>query len=193
MICRAARGRAASTSSTRCSSSPTLVNFWNLLVMSVLSGVAFSFNMPARQAAMPNLVPAPPADERHVAELERDERARASSRRRSAGLLIAPIGIGGGFAVLTALYILSAVLTLGLPKMPPKDRRHQGHVLRGLSRRLLVHQGRQARPRAAAARHHPDDLRDAVPDAASRVRQGRLGRRADGPRRSCRRWPASAA
>ncbi len=35
------------------------------------------------------------------------------------GLLIAPIGIGGGFAVLTAMYALSVVFTIGLPKVPP--------------------------------------------------------------------------
>lgn len=98
-----------------------LIAFWNLLVMSVLSGMAFSFNMPARQAAMPNLVPR---------QLLMNAMSLGSSAMNATrivapaigGLLIAPIGIGGGFAVLTALYVLSAVLTLGLPKMPPKDR-----------------------------------------------------------------------
>jgi predicted MFS family arabinose efflux permease len=98
-----------------------LVNFQNLLVMSVLSGIAFSFNMPARQAAMPNLVP------RHLLMNAMSLGSSAMNATRIVapaigGLLIAPIGIGGGFAVLTALYVLSAVLTLGLPKMPPKDR-----------------------------------------------------------------------
>lgn len=98
-----------------------LVAFWNLVIMSVLSGVAFSFNMPARQAAMPNLVPR---------QLLMNAVSLGSSAMNATrivapavgGLLIAPIGIGGGFAVLTALYILAAILTLGLPKMPSKDR-----------------------------------------------------------------------
>jgi MFS family permease len=98
-----------------------LVAMWNLLIMSMLSGVAFSFNMPARQAAMPNLVPR---------ELLMNAMSLGSSAMNGTriiapaigGLLVAPIGLGGGFAVLTALYVLSAVLTLGLPKMPPKDR-----------------------------------------------------------------------
>jgi predicted MFS family arabinose efflux permease len=98
-----------------------LVNFWNLLLMSALSGIAFSFNMPARQAAMPNLVPR---------ELLMNAMSLGSSAMNGTrivapaigGLLIAPIGIGGGFAVLTALYFLAAFLTLGLPKMPPQDR-----------------------------------------------------------------------
>jgi MFS family permease len=38
------------------------------------------------------------------------------------GLLIGPIGMGGAFAVLTGLYALSAVFTLGMPKMPPMKR-----------------------------------------------------------------------
>lgn len=97
------------------------VAMWNLIVMSVLSGVAFSFNMPARQAAMPNLVP------RHLLMNAMSLGSSAMNGTRIlapaiGGLLIAPIGIGGGFVVLTALYFLAAALTLGLPKMPPKDR-----------------------------------------------------------------------
>jgi MFS family permease len=98
-----------------------LVNFWNLLLMSVLSGVAFSFNMPARQATIPNLVPR---------ELLMNAMSLSSSAMNGTriiapaigGLLIAPIGIGGGFAVLTGLYFLAAALTMGMPKMPPQAR-----------------------------------------------------------------------
>jgi len=98
-----------------------VVEFWHLMVLSCLSGVAFSFNMPARQAAIPNLVP-------------RDLLMNAMSLGSSAmnatriiapavgGLLIAPIGIGGGFAVLTALYAVSVVFSLWLPKMPAMKR-----------------------------------------------------------------------
>jgi MFS family permease len=98
-----------------------VIQFWHLLVMSVLSGAAFSFNMPARQAAIPSLVP-------------RDLLMNAMSLGSSAmnatrivapavgGLLIGPIGIGGGFAVLTALYAISAIFTIGLPRMPSAAR-----------------------------------------------------------------------
>ncbi len=97
------------------------VAMWNLVVMSVASGVAFSFNMPARQATVPNLVP------RHMLMNAMSLSSSAMNGTRIiapaiGGLLIAPIGIGGGFAVLTALYFLAAFLTLGLPKMPAKDR-----------------------------------------------------------------------
>jgi MFS family permease len=96
-----------------------VIEFWHLMVLSTLSGTAFSFNMPARQAVIPSLVP-------------RDMLMNAMSLGSSSmnatriiapavgGLLIAPIGIGGGFAVLTALYALAVVFTVGLPSMPPQ-------------------------------------------------------------------------
>ncbi len=34
-----------------------VIEFWHLMVLSTLSGISFSFNMPARQAVIPNLVP----------------------------------------------------------------------------------------------------------------------------------------
>ena len=34
-----------------------VIEYWHLLILSTASGMAFSFNMPARQAIVPNLVP----------------------------------------------------------------------------------------------------------------------------------------
>jgi MFS family permease len=98
-----------------------LINFLQLIVLSTLSGIAFSFNMPARQAAIPNLVPR---------ELLMNAMSLGSSAMNATrilapavgGLLIAPIGVGGGFAVLTALYALAVVFSFGLPKMPSGER-----------------------------------------------------------------------
>ncbi|TAK55714.1 MAG: MFS transporter, partial [Dehalococcoidia bacterium] len=95
------------------------VEFWHLLILSALSGTTFSFIMPARQAIIPRLVPR---------ELLMNGMALSSSAMNATriiapavgGLLIAPIGIGGGFAVLTAMYALSVVFTIGLPKVPPR-------------------------------------------------------------------------
>ena len=97
------------------------VEFWHLLILSALSGTTFSFIMPARQAIIPRLVPR---------ELLMNGMALSSSAMNGTriiapavgGLLIAPIGIGGGFAVLTAMYALSVVFTIGLPKVPPERR-----------------------------------------------------------------------
>lgn len=94
------------------------IEFWHLLILSVLSGTTFSFVMPARQAIVPNLVPR---------SLLMNGMSLSSSAMNGTrvlapavgGLLIAPIGIGGGFAVLTAMYALSVVFTFGVPKVPP--------------------------------------------------------------------------
>jgi len=98
-----------------------IIEFWHLMVLSTLSGIAFSFNMPARQAVIPNLVPR---------ELLMNAISLGSSAMNATrivapalgGLLVQPIGVGGGFAVLTAMYAVSVVLTFGLPKMPPEKR-----------------------------------------------------------------------
>ncbi|MEX2247670.1 MAG: MFS transporter [Dehalococcoidia bacterium] len=98
-----------------------IIEFWHLIVLSTLSGVAFSFNMPARQAIIPRLVPR---------EMLMNAMSLGSSAMNATrivapaigGGLIPLIGIGGGFAVLTAMYALSVVLTLGLPKVPPAAR-----------------------------------------------------------------------
>ncbi len=98
-----------------------VVEYWHLLILSTASGAAFSFNMPARQAAVPNLVPR----ELLMNAISLNSSAMNATRIVApaiGGLLIAPIGIGGGFAVLTALYGLAIVFTLGVPKMPPRER-----------------------------------------------------------------------
>lgn len=104
------------------------VALWNLLIISALSGAAFAFNMPARQATVPNLVPR---------ELLMNAMSLSSSAMNATrivapavgGLLIGPIGIGGGFAVLTALYALSALFTLGDAEDAADEARSESHVL----------------------------------------------------------------
>jgi len=97
------------------------VEFWHLVVISVLSGMAFSVNMPARQAIIPSLVP--PALLMNAMSLGSSAmNATRIIAPAIGGLLIAPIGIGGGFAVLTAMYALSVFFTIGLPVVPPSHR-----------------------------------------------------------------------
>jgi MFS family permease len=98
-----------------------VIEFWHLMVLSTLSGIAFSFNMPARQAVIPSLVPR---------ELLMNAMSLGSSAMNATrivapalgGLLVPVIGVGGGFAVLTLMYAISVALTFGLPKMPPEKR-----------------------------------------------------------------------
>jgi MFS family permease len=101
-----------------------VIEFWHLLILSALSGTTFSFIMPARQAIIPRLVP------RNYLMNGMSLASSAMNGTRIiapavAGLLIAPIGIGGGFAVLTAMYALSVVFTIGLPKAPPEARENR--------------------------------------------------------------------
>lgn len=98
-----------------------VIEFWHLMVLSTLSGISFSFNMPARQAVVPSLVPR---------ELMMNAMSLGSSAMNATrivapalgGLLVPLIGVGGGFAVLTFMYAVSVVMTFGLPKMPPAAR-----------------------------------------------------------------------
>jgi len=97
------------------------VEFWHLMVISTLSGMAFAVNMPARQAIIPSLVP--PALLMNAISLGSSAmNATRIIAPAMAGLLIAPIGIGGGFAVLTAMYALSVFFTIGLPAVRPAQR-----------------------------------------------------------------------
>jgi MFS family permease len=83
-----------------------LVQFWHLVVLSTLSGSAFGFNMPGRQAIVPELV----GKERLMNAISLTTGGMNASRIMGpalAGILVAPIGIGGGFALLTSFYAFS--------------------------------------------------------------------------------------
>jgi MFS family permease len=98
-----------------------VIEFWHLLVMSVLSGAAFSFNMPGRQALVPTLVPR----ERLMNAMSLTTAAMNASRVVApalGGALIEPLGMGGAFAVCTAFYAVAAVTTAMLPPAPPVRR-----------------------------------------------------------------------
>lgn len=97
------------------------IEFWHLLVMSVLSGAAFSFNMPGRQALVPTLVPR----ERLMNAMSLTTAAMNASRIVApalGGALIEPLGMGGAFAVCTAFYAVAVVTTAMLPPAPPARR-----------------------------------------------------------------------
>lgn len=98
------------------------IEFWHLLVVSTISGAAFSFNMPGRQALVAMLVPR----DRLLNAVSLSTAAMNASRIVAppiAGLLVGPIGIGGAYIVSTAFYAAAAGLTLVLPAMPAKRMR----------------------------------------------------------------------
>ncbi len=95
------------------------IQFWHLLAVSVLSGSAFAFSMPGRQAMVAVLVPR----DRLMNAISLSTAAMNASRIVApsiAGVLVDPIGIGGAYIVSTAFYASAAVATFMLPPMPPK-------------------------------------------------------------------------
>ncbi len=95
-----------------------VILFWHLLIVSSMTGAAFAFNMPGRQALVATLVP-------------RDRLLNATALSTAmmnisriigpliGALLIVPIGIGGAYVVATAFYASAVAVTLLLPPMPP--------------------------------------------------------------------------
>ena len=108
-----------------------VVQFWHVLVLSALSGVVMAFDMPARQALVPSLVPR----EDLMNSIALYNSAFSGTRiwgPTLAGLLILPIGLGGCFYVATAGYagIIVCLLFLNVPAMAATAR--QSSVRRNL-------------------------------------------------------------
>jgi MFS family permease len=96
-----------------------VIEFWHLLLASTVSGTAFAFNMPGRQALVAMIVPR----DRLMNAISLSTAAMNASRIVGppiAAMLIAPIGIGGAYVVSTALYLSAAFATYALPPFPPK-------------------------------------------------------------------------
>jgi MFS family permease len=98
------------------------IQFWHLLVITPVSGAAFSFNIPGRQALVAILVPR----DRLMNAISLSTAAMNVSKivaPAMAGLLVAPIGIGGAYVVATACYASAAVATVFLPPARPRRLR----------------------------------------------------------------------
>ena len=89
---------------------------WHLVALGLVQGVAFSFNMPARQAYMAELVS--PHLLRNAVGLNNAgvNFCRIAGPALGGGLLSLPfVGIGGVFAVMTAMYLVVIATLLSLP------------------------------------------------------------------------------
>ncbi|TAK61153.1 MAG: MFS transporter [Dehalococcoidia bacterium] len=98
------------------------IESWHLAVITPVSGAAFSFNMPGRQALVAILVPR----DRLMNAISLSTAAMNASRIIApplAGLLVAPIGIGGAYVVAVAFYASSAATTAFLPPSRPRRLR----------------------------------------------------------------------
>ena len=99
-----------------------MIQFWHLMIASSVSGTSIAFNMPGRQAMVAMLVPR----EKLMNAMALSTAMMNASRIVAptiAGVLIAPIGIGGAYVVSTAFYAFAVAVTFGLPSMPSKRER----------------------------------------------------------------------
>jgi MFS family permease len=99
------------------------LQFWHLLCITPVSGTAFAFNIPGRQALLATLVPR----ERLMNAISLTTAAMNASRVVApplAGVLIAPIGIGGAYTIVSGCYAAAAVATFMLPAARPRRLRH---------------------------------------------------------------------
>ena len=92
-----------------------LIEFWHLLAVSLLTGVVFSFNMPARSAIVPLLVP------RHQLMNAISLQAGSMNLTRilapaAAGFLIAPFGAGWVYLITAFLFGFAVLCEFQLPR-----------------------------------------------------------------------------
>lgn len=96
-----------------------VIQFWHVLVVSCLTGSAFAFNMPGRQALVATLVPREKLMNATALTTATMNFSRIIGPLIGA-MLIAPIGIGGAYLVATGFYASAMVATYILPAMPPE-------------------------------------------------------------------------
>jgi MFS family permease len=109
--------------------------WWHLLVASAIQGMLFALTTPARQSAVPQLVK---GDQIMNAMSINTAGMNVSSLLAPAlaGFLVAFIGIGGVYWIITALFVVSAVIMLGLPHLPPKENGHSRNMAQDMTEGL---------------------------------------------------------
>ena len=112
-----------------------LIQFWHLLVAAALSGTVFAFNMPARQAIIPELVPRRSLFNA-IALSSGVMNATRVIGPSVAGVLMAVIGIDGAFYAAVGCTLVAMLLLIKLPRTSPEGRRVQasvaGDIIEGL-------------------------------------------------------------
>lgn len=104
------------------------IEFWHLLVVSLVTGMIFSFNMPARQALVPQLVP------RHklMNAISLQMGGMTFTQIASpavAGLLIGPFGAGWVYAMTAVLFCMATYTEFHLPKHGMTAQANAGPML----------------------------------------------------------------
>jgi MFS family permease len=108
-----------------------VIEYWHLLLLSFLAAAAGSFNMPARQAIVPEIV----GREGLMNAIALNSGSMNVSRIAApalAGVLVAPIGVGGGFVVTLVFYALAVVLFAQV-----RSVRGEAHVRTGFFKEMV--------------------------------------------------------
>ena len=96
-----------------------VIQFWHLLIVSSITGAAFAFNMPGRQALVATLVPRERLMNATALSTAMMNISRIIGPLIGAALIV-PIGIGGAYVVATGFYASAVAVTFLLPNMPPQ-------------------------------------------------------------------------
>lgn len=106
-----------------------VIQLWMMVVVALIHGTAFAFNMPARQGMAPDLV-----DDERLTNAVAVNNASFSLTRIAgpaiAGALIATpfIGIGGVYLLMAASYFTAVLFLLKLPAIPKRRPARRGSV-----------------------------------------------------------------
>jgi MFS family permease len=119
-----------------------LMTIWLLLPLTFLSSAVMSFDQPARQALVPDLVP--PERVTHAVTL--NSMAMFCSMAGGpalAGFLIAVVGLAGGYTVVAMTYlgVLVAVLMIHARPAPARTAQHGGSALKDIGEGLRYVRG----------------------------------------------------
>jgi MFS family permease len=107
-----------------------LVQFWMVLVVAVGRGIALSFNLPARQSLISDLVPREMLSSAIALNQATNNLTRVVGPAIG-GVLIATIGVAGAFYV-NGLSFLAVLYGLALMRFPPKQPRPKKGILEDL-------------------------------------------------------------
>ncbi len=111
------------------------ITYWHLLVISFFSASTMVFNMPARQAMVPALV-GPEKLMNAIALTSGSMNVCRIVAPAMAGMLVAPIGVGGGYVVTMAFNVLAVLLFIRVPspgRAEPTKRSFFGDMIDGVA------------------------------------------------------------
>ena len=90
------------------------IEFWHLLIIGMVSGTTFAFNMPARQSIVPQLVPRHKMMNAISLQMGGQNLTRVVAPALAGGL-IGPVGVGWVYVLIAGLFLTPVISELRLP------------------------------------------------------------------------------